>query len=218
MRSGSAWLLSIALAFAVVPHLAVACDSDARPFLHVIAEPTPVQVASDFSLSEISTLAHRVGTAREQAPLGFYISTIRNAVDVQIGPGTAANCMEHVEIQINVELSGRRIEIGREAQQEQCRYVAALRHYQKKADADRAVFANYVKTLTDALRTTPLPDIHAAADSAGTEAAREALRQWVKAVIERTLPSVGSARLAAFRAVDTDDEMRHLAEACTKGA
>ena len=51
--------------------------------------------------------------------------------------------------------------IGREIQQQSCRYPTVLRHYQKKAAADRAAFATYVNTVVTALRRTPLPMIQA---------------------------------------------------------
>jgi hypothetical protein len=75
------------------------------------------------------------------APLGFCISTVLHKVSVQVEPGPTARCGENTQIDLTLRLVNRRIEIGREIPQQSCRYPTVLRHYQKKAAADRAACA-----------------------------------------------------------------------------
>jgi hypothetical protein len=209
--------LSLLLALNLTHQSAAACEGGVRPAIHVVAEPASVSVAADFSLSEISGLAHRAGGSREQAPLGFYSSTVLHTVTVQLGSGPTATCAENLRVELNIELADRRIEIGREMQQQSCRYSAVLLHYKRKADADRTVFADYVNTVATALGTTPLPIMRVVMDDASAAAARHELEQWVRNVVAQNLPSLQKARRTALQAVDTADEMRQLAEACSQG-
>ena len=118
-----------------------------------------------------------------------------------------------MQIELTIQLTSRRIEIGREIQRQPCRYRTVLRHYQKKAMADNEAFADYVNTVATTLRNTPMPMIQA--DTSAAEV-RHQLEQWVKKVVDQNLQSLQKARRAAFQAVDTADEMRQLAGAAHK--
>jgi hypothetical protein len=210
--------LSLLLAVSLTRPAAAACEGGTRPSIHVVAESTSVSVAADFRLPEISDLARRVGEPLTMAPLGFYTSTVLHKISVQVEPGPTARCEENTQIDLTIRLVNRRIEIAREIQQQSCRYPTVLRHYQKKAAADRAAFATYVNTVVTALRSTPLPMIQADMDHASMAEARQKLEQWVEDVVDRKGQSLQQARRAAFQAVDTADEMRQLAESCSQGA
>jgi hypothetical protein len=197
---------------------AVACESGGKPAIHVVGEPSAVNVAADFDLSDLSDLARRAGDAGGEAPLGFYTSTVRHTVSVKFGSGPIASCAEDVQIELDIELVGRRIEIGREVERQACRYSAALQHYQKKAAADREVFADYVNTIAAILAATPMPAIATELGPASDGATRHQIEQWVQHIVDQNLPSLRQARRAAFQAMDTEQEMRQLAEACSKGA
>ena len=151
--------LSLLFAVGLIQTAAAACEGSTRPSIHVIAEPAPVSVAADFSLSEISHLAHRAGEPHERAPMGFYISTVLHRVSMQVEPGITTTCAENLQIELTIQLTSRRIEIGREIQRQPCRYRTVLRHYQKKAMADNEAFADYVNTVATTLRNTPMPMI-----------------------------------------------------------
>jgi hypothetical protein len=218
MLQPSTVTLSLLLAVSLTHPASAACERGTRPAIHVVAEPTPVTVAADFSLSELSDLAHRAGGSEEHAPLGFYTSTVQQMVNVELGSGPAAACTASLRIELNIQLASRRIEIGREMQRQGCRYSAVLRHYQKKAAADSVVFARYVSVITSTLGTTPVPHVQMDGDDAGAVSGRQQLVQWVQDIVQQSLPSLQKARREAFQAVDTTDEMRQLAEACSQGA
>jgi len=211
--------LSVALLVAVTAmQPAAACEDAAPPLIHVVAEPTAVSVAADFSLSELDAMAQRSGIAHQPAPLGFYSSSVLHDVRLQPSQATTAACTDRLQIELDIRLSDRRIEIGREVQQQRCRYTAALAHYQRKAEADRLVFADYVTTVARVLHTTPLPQLADTTDAGSVAADQVRLEHWVEAVVAQHLQALHQARLAAFQAIDTTEEMRRLAEACTRGA
>ena len=210
--------LSLLFAVGLIQTAAAACEGYTRPSIHVIAEPAPVNVAADFSLSEISDLAHRVGEPHVQAPMGFYISTVLHYVSVQVEPSPTTACAEDLQIELTIQLASRRIEIAREIQWQPCRYWTVLRHYQKKAVADNEVFADYVNTVATNLRNAPMPMIQADMGDSSAAEARHQLEQWVEKVVDQNLQSLQKARRAAFQAVDTADEMRQLTESCSHGA
>ena len=120
-------ILPLSLLFAVgliQTAAAAACEGYTRPSIHVIAEPAPVSVSADFSLSDISDLAHRVGEPHEQAPMGFYMSTVIHQVSVQVEPGPTTTCAENCRSSSPfnsradasrslVRFSGNRVGIGR---------------------------------------------------------------------------------------------------------
>jgi hypothetical protein len=195
----------------------VACESSVKTEVNVIAEAAPVSVASDFSLADIAALAHRAPHSAVQPPPGFYMSTVVHKVSMQLEPGPTHACAGDLRIDVSIELTGRQIEIGREMTEQSCRYSVVLRHYQKKAAVDGAVFTKYLDVVKAALRATPPPTLQIGTDEDISAATRQRLEQWIKKVVDQHLESYQVARLAAMQAVDTPDEMRQLSEACAQG-
>jgi hypothetical protein len=210
-------LPSLLLVVGLSQFSAVACESRVKTDVNIIAESAPVSVASDFSLSHIATLAHRAPHSAVQPPPGFYISTVVHKVSMQLEPGPTHACAGDLRIDVSIELTGRQIEIGREMTEQSCRYSAILRHYQKKAAVDSAVFTKYLDVVKAALHAAPLPTLQIGTDEDLSAATRQRIEQWVKKVVDQHLQSYQVARLLAMQAVDTPDEMRQLSEACAQG-
>jgi hypothetical protein len=112
----------------------------------------------------------------------------------------------------------RRIELGRELEQDACLLAAALRHYEKKAKADEAVFARYVLAIATTLRATPLPAINLTVGRSLDQPARTRIEQWVDSLVEKSLQPFHDARMATQQAVDTPLELSRLAHACQRGS
>jgi hypothetical protein len=210
-------LPSLLFAIGLSQFSAVACESRVKADVNLIAESAPVSVASDFSLSDIATLAHRAPHSAAQPLPGFYISTVVHKVSMQLESGTTHTCAGDLRIDVSIELTGRQIEIGREIVQQSCRYSAVLRHYKKKAAVDNAVFTKYLDVVKAALRATPLPPLQIGTDEDLSAVTRQRIARWVKKVVDQHLQSYHIARLVAMQAVDTPDEMRQLSEACSRG-
>ena len=165
---------------AAAPSVTVAaCDISPKWNIHVIAEPGPVVVATDFSLARIAKLARDAGSAGKSAPLGFYAGTVSHKVSVSLKAG----CPSIIEIKLEMQLMDRRIEIGQELQQHPCQFSAALQHYAKIARADESSFAQYVSITASTLRDTPPPTVNIPADRSLDDASRVQLQQWVKMLV-----------------------------------
>jgi hypothetical protein len=209
-------LLSLVLGLGLIATTAVACETGTTPTIEVVAEPTPVVVASHLTLSDIAELARHAGQTSDQNPMGFYTSQVTNEVHVEPGAGPNALCAAAMRIIVNIRLADRRIEVAREVLEQPCRYDAVLRHYERKADADRKVFDDYVMTVAIALRGAQMPPLQMDIDETALVAARQSLETWVKAIVTPNLQLLHTARVTAFHALDSVDEVQRISHACAQ--
>lgn len=204
-----------ALAHTTSPDTVRSCGISPRAGIHVIAEPKPAVALTDFDLAQIASLAQRAGNTGNSSPQGFYFARFRDEISVNVSTGPESICTKHIRIEIGMQLANRRIEIAQELRARPCQFFAVLQHYQKKAQADVAVFARYVNSTTAMLGGTPLPAITVPTDQLFDATVRTQVERWVKLLVGQTLETFHSARIAAQQAVDTPDEMMRLAVACS---
>jgi hypothetical protein len=217
-RASPTILLAFILVLSISPAAVAECDISPKGNIQMIAESGPVQLASDYSLDQISKLAHDTGNAGKGTRLGFYVGRFMYKISVILEARTDTTCTRHIRVEVDMQLVDRHIEIGQELREKRCLFSAALRHYQKKAKADEAVFAQYVNSTAIALRGTPVPAIGVPRDQPLDDASRAQIEEWAKLLVDQSLSPLHAARVAAQQAVDTPEEMKQLTQACTKDA
>jgi hypothetical protein len=184
------------------------CSQAPQANIHVLAQPTPPLTRSDLDLDQIAEFEHRSGNFERQRPLGFYTSTFFYTVRVNTPASSVGPCPATIEVSIEMDLANRTIEIGRELQQQPCRFSATVKHYRKHAEADEVVFATYVLKVAETLHRTPVPLVPPNA------AAHDAVSSWARSVVDHVLEPFSSERKVTQTAVDTPEEMRALNVSC----
>ncbi|MGA3000538.1 MAG: hypothetical protein ABSE20_02320 [Acetobacteraceae bacterium] len=193
------------------------CDHELKIDTHVVAEPEQVASATDLRLDQIAELAKRSGSTQDTAPLGFYTAQVDDKIQVDLDHDVSGACLPHIQVQLHLQLARRRIEIGQELIKTPCLYVAALEHYRRKAAADEAAFAAYVHSIAAALHAAPF--VGTAERATGfDDATRTEVVHWVKSVVDQGSQPFHDARVAAQRAVDSQDESRRVSQACGRDA
>lgn len=201
-----------------IPRVALAaCGIALEASFRIHIQTGRVDVATDFSLGEISDQAKASGQASRTASLGFYIARFQHRVFAIVETGPEATCTRHLRINVDLQLVDRRIQVGRELLQQPCLLQAALGHYEKMSVADETVFAQYVNALAATLNSTPVMDDVVPNDRSLEDTLRLHAEQHAKALVNQTLLPLQEARSVALQAVDTPEERRLLGDACRKG-
>ncbi len=190
------------------------CGWPPHLLVDVVAEHGPVAVHSSLSVKQLEELADRVGGRSKHRPLGFYSGLFAYGIRVAIPDAPPANkaCIESVHLTVDLSLSDRRIEIGREVADNACLFHAVFAHYSRHAAFDDDVLSRFARWATAALRDAPTPLL--LEDAQRAEPVRERLAAFVKKVIEPELPALTDKRNAASETVDTPDEIQRLEEGC----
>ena len=119
------------------PH-ATACPGPAKATFSIEALHEPVDVAMDFTLSEITQLADQTGWTGNHTPLGFSIAKTGYRVNLAVDPTNEVVCSEPIQVSIVVMLTNRRIEIAKDLSRDPNCLSLARRHYILRAASDDA--------------------------------------------------------------------------------
>jgi hypothetical protein len=188
-----------------------ACPEPPRVSVEVVADLAPLSVATDFHLSEIRRLAQQAGGEVAHPPYGFYLSSVASTISVSIDNKAQDVCVGPIDIQVTMKLTNRRIEVAQELRADSCKFNEVVAHYQRRADADQAVFERYVTLVTATLTSTPGA---ALVDNLAAPSIKEHIAQKVQAIIEPVVAPLDTDRDHASKMVDTPAEVSRLEKAC----
>ena len=150
--------------------IAAACPEPTPIRLQVGGRVSEIEVGTAFDLARLRELSGLSGRRAKHIPYGFYASQISGETEVTIGNDRQDVCVGPIEIAVTIDLAERHIQIGRDLQDDNCQFNAALKHYRLHADVDVAVLRHYVAIVTQTLAQAPLAGIFGAAgnvDSGG---------------------------------------------------
>jgi hypothetical protein len=188
------------------------CREPPPVHVQVIADLEPLSVATDFHLLEIRRLAQQVGGEVAHPPYGFYLGSVASAISVSIDNQAQDICLGPIDIQLKMKLTNRHIEVAQELRADSCKFSEVVAHYQRRADADQAVFERYVKLVTATLTSTPGA---ALVDDLAAASIKEHIAQTVQAIIEPMFASLDTERDHAGKMVDTPTEEARTPGLCT---
>lgn len=180
------------------------------PFYHVelTLRRGVVTISDDLTLDEVKNLYDEVGKKVPHEPLGFYTSSFHYTVWID-RPQTAT-CTDPVRIHVGMILDGRRIVLGQEVVAQACLRTAALAHYKRHADANDRAFMKLAAHVQHAITDPGLLLFPRTNDATPPDA-----EQIVRSALERELPSFDADNRDAQAAVDTPNQVKRLAEACS---
>lgn len=193
-----------------------ACKRQPDLLVVVVAAHEPVVVGTNFSLGELKQLASRNGLRGKHNPFGFYISKFGYAISVDILEPILGGCEGTVRIRVDMALTERRIEIGREVGEDACLFPTVLEHYSRHAAFDDNVVSRFVQRTKIALSRAPTPPLQGGAQS--IEDDRSHIRDFAEEIVQQGLPAFRAERDAAAEEVDTPAELQKLAEGCSTHA
>lgn len=196
-------------------HLA-ACKRKPNLLVVIVAAHEPVDVGTDLSLGELGQLASRIGLRGKQKLFGFYFSQFGYAVSVDISEPILGDCKQTIRIRVDMVLTERRIEIGREVREHACLFPLILEHYSRYAAFDDDVVTRFVEWAKVAISTRPMLPLQGNARS--IEKDRKRIRDFAEAIVEQGLPAFRAERNSAAEVVDTQSELQRLEEGCSTRA
>jgi hypothetical protein len=201
------------IGFGLIQTADASCNIPKYPDVHVVVEPSPITIDTNFTLAQIEDLSRESNGPNVGAALGFYFGTFLDTVSVDLASGSAADCARRVQITVHIQIANRRIAVASELRGRPC-FEAALLHYKLKADADEATVHQYANALGITLSALTLP-----ADATGRLAdfysvGMEHVEQFVTSYITGSIESLHKIRTAAEQAVDTAQEMTELDAVC----
>ncbi len=205
-----AFLTSLSLAIPIS-----ACSGPTPVAFDVVASHGPVQESTDYTLGEISELAHRTRRSGKHAPLGFYFAAFGYTVSVDVSVLSETTCSEPVHVTVTLMLFDRHIQIGKELVAEPCLFALARDHYRRHAGADDVVLSEAARAQEVALQQIPLPRLQH--DAALADADRQRLDDALKVAIDRTLAPFEALSTDARDKIDTFDEVQKLSSTCNSG-
>jgi hypothetical protein len=121
---------------------AAACPKPPLVEVHVTADLEPLSVATDFHLPELRKLAEQAGGEGAHPPYGFYLGSIASTISVGIDNEAQGICLGPIDIQVNMKLTNRRIEVAQELQADPCKFDKVVAHYRHHADYQGTHCAN----------------------------------------------------------------------------
>lgn len=192
------------------------CDRHLQLLVEVLGAHGPIEVRTDLSLGQIEELASRIGHRGKHKTFGFYSSTFNYTIGVDLPETARGACERIVRVRVDMALTKRRIEVGREIGEDRCFFSAVLDHYGRHAAFDDNAFSQFVQWATLALNHTPMPPLKG--DARSIEDDRERVREFAKKVVEQGLPAFDAERNSAAQTVDTPAEVQKLAEGCSTHA
>jgi hypothetical protein len=205
-----AFLTSLSLAMPISD-----CSGSTPVAFDVVASHGPVQEAANYTLAEISELAHRTRRSGKHAPLGFYLASFGYTVSVDVSVLSETTCSEPVHVTVTLMLFDRHIEIGKELVAEPCLFALARNHYRRHAGADDVVLLDAARAQEMALQQIPLPRLQH--DAALADEDRQRLHDALTVAIDRTLASFDALSADARDKVGSFDEVKKLSSNCNSG-
>jgi D-hexose-6-phosphate mutarotase len=203
--------LALTVAALSAPRPANACETLADLHIDVATKFETAQVREDYTLADITTLAHQQHRDSSRALLGFYASEFGYTVDLVLEGDQA--CPRQIESTVTLRLQHRLIEIGREAATNSCMYPVALRHYRRLAEIDEQTVERFGARTAAALTqaSSSLKEVHAPR----AEDLDAALREQIRAVVDAAIVPLHEARQDAQQAVNNATELRQVASSCS---
>jgi hypothetical protein len=202
--------LLVAVVSQGVGRAANACETTPDLHVEVTAQFEPVVVRSDYTLTDIASLARQQHRDTGRALLGFYSTEFGYTID--LGPDGDKACPALIGATVTLRLQHRLIEIGQEATTNSCAYPRALRHYRRLAEVDEQTVARFSASTAAALTQAS----SALKQASGPQADMEAvLREQIGAVVDAAIAPLHDARRDAQQAVNNSAELRQLASSCS---
>ena len=192
------------------------CDRALRFLVGVLGAHGPVEVHTDLSLGQIEDLASRVGHQGKHKPFGFYASAFNYTIGIDLPESAGGTCDRIIRIRVDLALTERWIEIGREVGDDRCLFSAVLDHYGQHAAFDDAALSRLVQWARTAFDHAPMPQLQGGPHS--MEDDRERVREFAKKILEPGLPAFDAERNSAAETVDTPAEVQKLTEGCSTHA
>ena len=184
--------------------------------VEVLGAHGPVEARTDLSLGQIEELASRIGYRGKHKPFGFYSSTFNYAIGVDLPETADGACERIVRVRVDMALTKRRIEIGREIGEDHCLFSTVLEHYRRHAAFDDNALNRFVQWATMTFNSAAMPPLQD--DARSVENDRERVREFAKKIVEQGQPTFDAERNSAAETVDTPAEIQKLAEGCSTHA
>lgn len=192
------------------------CSGPPRVSYAVVASHGAIQEATDYSLAEISQMAHRTGRLGKHAPLGFYFAGFGYNVAVDVSALSETTCSEPVHVTVTMMLFDRHIQIAKELVTQPCLFSLVRDHYHRHAHADDVVLSASARSLQREVERIPLPSLQH--DAALVDEDRQRFQHAIAASIDEMLAPLDVARANARERVDTPEEVKKLSGSCESGA
>lgn len=177
----------------------------------VVSVSAPALISTDLRLSELADLAKQRGARARHDPLGFYFSQFYYTFQVTAAPGWG-ECAGSVQIAVQMYLTNRQIEIGRELKSDPCAYSRVLAHYERHAAFDQAIMSQYVHKVRSALHDAIPPVLHHGVRTADVNQGN--LDALTQSIIDQALADLTKDREAIGERVDTPEEVSRLQARC----
>lgn len=174
----------------------------------------PLAIQSNFSRDELQAMASELSQRPPHPVLGFYRGTVGYRIGLARGtvPSTASSCSLPIEVQLQLVVPERMIELAKELRSDPCLWRAALAHYQRHATAASQALHSFAPELAAALPQK----IDGGEQDLSTATGRVALEQRLGAFIDAAL-AVFSQSLATIGVeVDGSAEARALGAGCPR--
>lgn len=191
---------------------ATSCPVLTKAAFSIQALHEPIDVAMNFTLSEIIHLAAQTGWRGNHRPLGFSTATTGYKVVVEADLASERHCLEPIKVSVSVMLTDRHIEIAKDLSQDPNCLSLARHHYILQAASNDAVLTQFAEGLAPILSRLTLPNLQHDGALPGED--RGHIEQVVRATIDRVWPSFQAALRTAPNGVDTEDEVANLTQTC----
>ncbi|HJU19208.1 MAG TPA: hypothetical protein VJ770_22365 [Stellaceae bacterium] len=199
------WCAGGAAGWAQVP-IASQRDTCPAPPTHVEVKTrvTPVAVSTDLTLGQINAMAQRSRQPLRHMPYGFYLGRVWYAFVIHEAPGTVQGCAPGFQIDADLALIDRHIEIASDLKANTCRFQTVLKHYEDHANADKRAFNEFAATVPTR--------VHAvlAGMAPKTPIGKNISRLDVNAAFNKVLAVMDTMRQTVQAAVDNPSEVARL--------
>ncbi|MEA2741573.1 MAG: hypothetical protein QOH05_4880 [Acetobacteraceae bacterium] len=202
---------AVAIAWLAVAPIASACETAPDLSIEVTSRFDTTPVRNDYTLADIAALARQQHRDLGRALLGFYTSAFGYTVDLL--PEGDAVCPTRIATTVTLRLQNRLIEIGRDVAANSCVYPGALRHYRRLAAVDEQTVQRFgARAAAMLAQASPtLKQTHAS----HAEDLDAALRDQIRALVDRAVAPLHDARQDAQQAVNSAGELKQLASDCS---
>lgn len=210
-RGWAALVATLAGVLAAAP-AAAGCPPGAGLQVSVVAEHHPPVVQSSYSLNQLRAMAAEAGHQSAHPPLGFYAGMFGYSVDVRGRAVRAPGCAADVEVQVNLILHERVVEVGVGGP---CEADGVASHYLLHGAQDDRLLSRYAalaRARLDAARMSGLLAASGAGNGSG------ALIAVVRSIMDELLEPFDADRKQALAAADTPEELARLRALCGRDA
>lgn len=206
-------------AILIAQSLSSSCGIAPHAEVHTIVNIGPTTTRSDYSVSDIVALAKSLHGGNGQTPAGFYAASFFYRMVFNVENGADGPCRSRLKIDVELNLTDRLIEIGRDIDRSSCEFQKEERHYMLKANADESLFKRYVAKVSEGLEAFAIPEIKdghlTAAEFESSSAIKASVEAAIKSRIDEMLNPLTEDRRSAGDGVDTPQELSALAAPCS---